>query len=57
MARYCDIPYKIQMDIEDKIKKEILNLLKENGVSLTGARILFDKIIEEISDTSLKDLI
>lgn len=57
MAKYCDIPYKVQMDIEDKIKKEILNLLKENGVSLTGARILFDKIIEEISDTSLKDFI
>ena len=57
MARYCDIPYKVQMEIEDKIKKEILNLLKENGVSLTGARILFDKIIEEIGDTSLKDIV
>lgn len=57
MAKYCDIPYKVRRELEDKIKKEILQLLKDNGVSLDGATDIFNSVIDDIKATSLDHII
>lgn len=45
-----EIPY--MNENEDKIKNKILELLSCEGFTLVSARILFDKIIEEIKENN-----